>query len=107
MRVLSTIAVAVLSDYYAISVAQAEEFIAGMLYGLIQKDELYERLKKAGVLVVSGHYFFPGLQEEWKHKDECLRITYSQDDDDVRKGLEIIAQVVRNAYETKTCCSMS
>ncbi len=69
--------------------------------------ELYERLKKAGVLVVSGHYFFPGLQEEWKHKDECLRITYSQNDDDVRKGLEIIAQVVRNAYETKTCCSMS
>lgn len=64
--------------------------------------ELYERLKKAGVLVVSGHYFFPGLQEEWKHKDECLRVTYSQDDDDVRKGLEIIAEVVRHAFETET-----
>jgi valine--pyruvate aminotransferase len=71
--------------------------------------ELYERLKKAGVLVVSGHYFFPGLQEEWKHKDECLRVTYSQDDDDVRKGLEIIAEVVRNAYDTETkgSCSRS
>lgn len=69
--------------------------------------ELYERLKKAGVLVVSGHYFFPGLQEEWEHKDECLRITYSQDDGDVRKGLEKIAEVVRNAYETETEVSCS
>ncbi|MFT5698854.1 MAG: valine--pyruvate aminotransferase [Desulforhopalus sp.] len=65
----------------------------------ISSLELYERLKSAGVLVVSGHYFFPGLREEWKHKDECLRVTYSQDDADVKKGLAIIAQVVRKAYE--------
>ena len=60
--------------------------------------ELYERLKKRGVLVVSGHYFFPGLSESWQHKDECLRVTYSQDDDEVRGGLAIIADVVREAY---------
>ena len=75
----------------------------------ISSLELYERLKKAGVLVVSGHYFFPGLQEEWKHKNECLRITYSQDDSEVRRGVEIIAQVVRKAYETEAdiYCSRS
>jgi valine--pyruvate aminotransferase len=67
--------------------------------------ELYERLKKAGALVVSGHYFFPGLQESWKHKDECLRVTYSQDDAEVRKGLEIISQVVRVAYNHELCSS--
>jgi valine--pyruvate aminotransferase len=60
--------------------------------------ELYQRLKDHGVLVVSGHYFFPGLSEEWQHKDECLRVTYSQNDDDVRRGLGIIAEVVRLAY---------
>lgn len=60
--------------------------------------ELYRRLKDHGVLVVSGHYFFPGLGEAWKHKDECIRVTYSQDDDDVRRGLEIIAEVVRRIY---------
>ena len=60
--------------------------------------ELYQRLKERGVLVVSGHYFFPGLSESWRHKDECLRVTYSQDDDDVQRGLEIIAEVVREAY---------
>jgi valine--pyruvate aminotransferase len=61
--------------------------------------ELYDRLKNHGVLVVSGHYFFPGLNESWQHKDECLRVTYSQDDDAVYRGLEIIAEVVRAAYE--------
>ncbi len=63
--------------------------------------ELYQRLKDHGVLVVSGHYFFPGLSESWQHKDECLRVTYSQDDEDVYRGLGIIAQVVRAAYEQK------
>ncbi|TKB09038.1 valine--pyruvate transaminase [Desulforhopalus sp. IMCC35007] len=67
--------------------------------------ELYERLKKAGALVVSGHYFFPGLQENWKHKDECLRVTYSQDDAEVRKGLKIISEVVRAAYNRELCSS--
>jgi len=61
--------------------------------------ELYEQLKDHGVLVVSGHYFFPGLAGDWQHKDECLRVTYSQDDKDVRRGLAIIARVVRRAYE--------
>lgn len=63
--------------------------------------ELYQRLKDHGVLVVSGHYFFPGLSESWQHKDECLRVTYSQDDDDVYRGLVIIAEVVRAAYGQK------
>jgi valine--pyruvate aminotransferase len=60
--------------------------------------ELYERLKKRGVLVVSGHYFFPGLQGKWKHKDECLRVTYAQDDDAIRRGIAIIAEEVKKAY---------
>lgn len=65
----------------------------------ITNQELYERLKAKGVLVVSGHYFFPGLQDDWQHKQECIRITYSQDDDVVKKGLAIIAEEVKNAYD--------
>ena len=60
--------------------------------------ELYRQLKENGVLVVSGHYFFPGLGEEWQHKDECIRVTYSQSDDDIQRGLAIIAEVVRRTY---------
>lgn len=64
----------------------------------ISSLELYRRLKARGVLVVSGHYFFPGLSREdagWAHQHECLRVTYSQDDDRVADGLRIIADEVR------------
>ncbi|WP_281645225.1 valine--pyruvate transaminase [Parendozoicomonas sp. Alg238-R29] len=60
--------------------------------------ELYERLKKRGVLVVSGHYFFPGMNEEWPHKNECLRVTYTRDQATVQKGITIIAEEVRKLY---------
>ena len=56
---------------------------------------LYERLKKRKVLVVSGDYFFPGLDEDWPHTRECIRITYSQNENDVRHGLEIIGDEIR------------
>ncbi len=65
----------------------------------ISSLELYQRLKKRGVLVVSGHYFFPGLPAGWRHQDECIRVTYSQNDDDVARGLAIIAEEVKKAYQ--------
>ena len=65
----------------------------------ISCEELYERLKQRGVLVVSGHYFFPGLEKvDWRHKHECIRITYAQEEAVVEKGLRIIADEVRKAY---------
>ncbi|MAL98921.1 MAG: valine--pyruvate transaminase [Alteromonadaceae bacterium] len=66
----------------------------------ITSEVLYQRLKMRGVLVVSGHYFFPGLPvDHWRHRQECLRVTYSQDDDQVAQGLHIIAEEVRRAYD--------
>ena len=65
----------------------------------ITDEELYQRLKKRGVLVVPGHYFFPGLKAEWKHKHECIRINYSQDKEIVTAGLKIIADEVKRAYD--------
>ena len=65
----------------------------------VSSHELYERLKEKKVLVVSGHYFFPGLDDsDWKHARECIRITYSQDESDVYSGLQIIAREVRGIY---------
>jgi len=63
-------------------------------------EELYERLKKRGCLVVSGHHFFPGqTAEEWPHMNECIRITYAQDEVVVHAGIRIIADEVRKAYQ--------
>jgi valine--pyruvate aminotransferase len=61
----------------------------------ITSAELYQRLKARGVLVVPGHYFFPGLSEQWRHRHECLRLNYSQDGEAVEKGIAAIADEVR------------
>ena len=66
----------------------------------VTSHELYRRLKARGVLVLSGHHFFPGLEEPWTHRDECLRISVAQSPDDVRKGIRLIAEEVRCAYDT-------
>ncbi|MCH2159864.1 MAG: valine--pyruvate transaminase [Oleiphilaceae bacterium] len=69
----------------------------------VDSQTLYERLKQRGVLVVSGHHFFPGLSDkdenEWRHSRECLRVTYSQDKAKVKRGLEVLADTLREAYE--------
>ncbi|MBK1831268.1 valine--pyruvate transaminase [Verrucomicrobiaceae bacterium R5-34] len=69
----------------------------------ITTAELYERLKKRGVLVVSGHYFFFGLEDEsWQHRHECIRMTYTMDERTVQGGIQIIAEEVAAAYAGKT-----
>jgi valine--pyruvate aminotransferase len=65
----------------------------------VTNRELYDRLKKRKVLVVSGDYFFPGIDDGWPHIDECIRITYSQDETDVRQGLEIIGDEIRTIFK--------
>lgn len=65
----------------------------------ISSQELYERLKRRGVLVVPGHNFFPGMDEGWRHQQECIRVSYAQDGDTVRKGIALIAEEVAKAYK--------
>ena len=65
----------------------------------VSSQELYERLKTRGVLVIPGHHFFPGLKDDWRHTRECIRVTYSQDQAMVEAGLKIIAEEVKKAYD--------
>jgi len=62
----------------------------------IPAAELYRRLKARKVLVIPGHYFAYGLDQEWKHPHECLRLTYSQPQSIVQEGLEILAEEVKS-----------
>ena len=65
----------------------------------ISSQELYQRLKAKGVLVVSGHYFFPGMEkDDWKHKEQCIRVTFAQDDEIVQRGIDLIAEETRKVY---------
>jgi len=65
----------------------------------ISSAALYELLKSAGVLVLSGHHFFPGLEAPWAHRDECLRISFALDDDVVERGIAIIGREVRKVFD--------
>ena len=65
----------------------------------ITSQELYERLKEQGVVVVSGHHFFVGINDHWQHQHECIRINYAaQSPERIAAGLTIIANQVRKAY---------
>lgn len=68
----------------------------------ITSHELYQRLKEKGVIVVSGHYFFPGLDQDWQHTHECIRLNYAQSSDVVERGIAILAEVVNQLYENKS-----
>ncbi len=66
----------------------------------ISSQQLYERLKQRGVIIVPGHHFFPGLADDgWAHRHECIRVSYAQPEEHVRRGMQIIAQEVTRAYD--------
>ncbi len=65
----------------------------------ITSKELYQRLKERGVLIVPGEYFFFGLDDDtWRHRRECLRMTFTMDEATVRDGIRIIGEEVRKAW---------
>jgi len=65
----------------------------------VSAAKLYEILKDSGVLVIPGHDSFAGLDADWQHSHECIRISYAQDDAQIRKGVDIISREVRKLYE--------
>lgn len=68
----------------------------------INSQQLYQRLKQRGVFVIAGEHFFPGLPNledaPWRHRSECIRMSYAAGENDVREGIKIIAEEVRRAY---------
>ncbi|MGI9311049.1 MAG: valine--pyruvate transaminase [bacterium] len=64
----------------------------------ISSETLYQRLKRRGVLVIAGQHFFPGLAQRWRHRDECIRVTYAADPAQLERGVEAIAEEARRAY---------
>ena len=59
--------------------------------------EFYQELKKVGVIAVPGSSFFPGLTEDWQHKNQCLRISLTAPESEIATAMERLAKV----YESK------
>jgi valine--pyruvate aminotransferase len=66
----------------------------------IKSKVLYERLKQRGVLIISGHYFFFGLDDsiDWPHRHECLRMSFTMSAAVVADGIRIIGEEVEKAW---------
>jgi len=61
--------------------------------------EFYQELKKVGVIVVPGSSFFPGLREEWSHKQQCLRISLTGSDQEIATSMQRLAKVAEQVYQ--------
>lgn len=60
----------------------------------VDSEELYNKLKEMDVYVIPGHNFFVGIEEDWPHKTQCIRINYAKDEKTLRKGLEAIKSML-------------
>ncbi|MCG6147927.1 valine--pyruvate transaminase [Leptospira levettii] len=60
----------------------------------ISNHELYHLCKDKRLFIVSGHYFFPGLNTDFSHTKECIRLTYCRKEEELARGAQILAEIV-------------
>ena len=71
----------------------------------ITTRELYRRLRDRHTLIVPGEYFFFGLDDdgngdssEWRHTHECIRLSYTQSQETLERGIDILGEEITKAY---------
>ncbi|KAM3115756.1 valine--pyruvate transaminase [Phormidesmis sp. 146-33] len=64
--------------------------------------EFYQQLKQVGVIVVPGSTFFPGLRQEWAHKEQCLRISLTGTDQELETAMQRLSQLAAQVYQQIT-----
>ena len=61
--------------------------------------EFYQELKQVGVIAVPGSSFFPGLKEDWQHKQQCLRISLTATEAEIAEAMKRLAKVAQRVYQ--------
>lgn len=59
---------------------------------------IYDELKKDRVFVVPGSYFFPGIDPDWPHRNQCVRVSLTASEADLEAGAAALAKVVGRMY---------
>ncbi|KLV30810.1 MULTISPECIES: valine--pyruvate transaminase [Priestia] len=83
---------------------KAEGSLFGWLWleGLPFSDsDLYNKLKAENLIVVPGGSFFHGSQSS-SHNRECIRISLTATDEELKKGIHILSSVVKKIYSSNT-----
>lgn len=65
----------------------------------ITSEELYRRLKARGLLLVPGQDFFIGLDDHWRHRYECVRLSYAANPKVVEQGITLLGEELRAVYQ--------
>ncbi|TGL44855.1 valine--pyruvate transaminase [Leptospira perdikensis] len=60
----------------------------------ISNHKLYHLCKDKRLFIVSGHYFFPGLNSDFSHTQDCIRLTYCRKEEELARGAHILAEIV-------------
>lgn len=83
---------------------KAEGSLFGWLWleGLPFSDnDLYNKLKAENLIVVPGGSFFHGSQSS-SHNRECIRISLTATDEELKKGIHILSSVVKKIYSSNS-----
>ncbi|MGH1484575.1 MAG: valine--pyruvate transaminase [Cellvibrionaceae bacterium] len=121
---LMTLSLETIKPYYLQKMQQTVNYLADAVRGLpvkihkpegafflwlwfqdlpISSQQLYERLKEKGVLVLSGHHFFQPLGNDlWPHQHQCIRLSYCQPWERVKQGIDILMDEIEVLYDVKT-----
>ena len=83
----------------SIALALAAIMIAGCSPQLVSRLTGRLRLKSRNVIVLPGESFFFGLEGDWAHSRECVRVNYSGSEELFARGLRIMAEELRRIYE--------
>jgi valine--pyruvate aminotransferase len=67
----------------------------------IDSRVLYQRLKARGVIVLPGNDFFIGTPDDWRHRHECLRLSYAGDPATIDRGIALVMDELHRAYQDK------
>ena len=65
----------------------------------ITDQEFYQKVKAKEVIIVPGSPFFPGLEGDWKHTQECFRISLTASDEELETAMYRLAEVVTQVYD--------
>jgi valine--pyruvate aminotransferase len=88
------------SLFFWLWVKDSQQMFLDLGYAGIFSEFLYQELKKSGIIIVSGHYFFGALKEDWNHKFECLRLNYAREEKEIRLGLKKIKLAIQKILQT-------
>ncbi|MCW7480823.1 valine--pyruvate transaminase [Leptospira kanakyensis] len=60
----------------------------------VTNHKLYHLCKDKRLFIVSGHYFFPGLNSDFSHTQDCIRLTYCRPEEELARGAHILSEIV-------------